>query len=70
VLGRRVLGWVIADEVAVEIARQGVDGSCELGVRLQFLGPGREVMVGLGARELGLSVLADHDERREEDRLE
>ena len=42
----------------------------ELGVGPEFLCLGREVVVGLGALELGLAVLADHDERRQEDRLE
>ena len=32
--------------------------------------PGREVVIGLGTLELGLAVLADHHERREEDGLE
>ena len=42
----------------------------ELGVRPQLPCFGREVVVGLGSLELRLAVLADHDERRQEDRLE
>ena len=54
----------------MELGRQRVDRTGELGVRPQLLCLGREVVVGLGALELRLAVLADHDERRQEDRLE
>jgi hypothetical protein len=47
-----------------------VDLACERGVYLQFLSLGCEVVVGLGALKLCLAVLADHDERRQEDGLE
>ena len=54
----------------MELGRQRANRTRELGVRPQLLSLGREVMVGLGAVKLCLAVLADHDERRQEDRLE
>jgi hypothetical protein len=54
----------------MDLGRQRVDLTREVGVRAQFLSLGREVVVGLGALELCLAVLADHHERRQKDRLE
>ena len=59
-----------AEDMSVELCRQCVDLTGELGVQLKLLFLGREVMVRLGVLELGLAVLPDHDERRQEDRLE
>ena len=54
----------------MNIGREGVDGPRELGVGLQFLLLGHEVVVGLGLLEGCLAVLADHDEGREKDGLQ
>ena len=61
--------WLL-DDVSMDLGRQRVDRPGQLGVRPQLPCLAREVVVGLGSLELGLAVLADHDEGREEDRLE
>ena len=59
----------LADETAVQFLCEDLDLAGQVGVafELQFLG--YEVVVGFGLLELGLAVLADHDERRQEDRF-
>ena len=58
-----VLGVRGAEDMSVELGRQPMDLTGELGVQPQLLFLGREVMIRLGALELGLAVLPDHDER-------
>jgi hypothetical protein len=60
----------LADEVPVQFLCEDVDlaGQVGVGFELHFLS--FIVLVGLGLLEGGLAVLADHDERREEDRFE
>jgi hypothetical protein len=54
----------------VQLQCQVVDPLGELGVGLEQLLLRDEVVVGLGLLERRLAVLADHHERRQEDRLE
>src|SRR5205823_10074852 len=54
----------------MDVQRHGVDRLGELGVELELLLLLEEVVVRLRLRELGLAVLTDHDERREEDRFQ
>jgi hypothetical protein len=58
------------DEVPMQFLCEELDlaGQVGVGLELQFLG--LIVVVCLGLLEGGLAVLADHDERREEDRFE
>jgi hypothetical protein len=67
---RRAFWWLVwcRDELGVDLGRQLMDEPRQVGVRVQFLLTGGEVVVGLGLLDGGLTVLSDHDERRQEDR--
>ena len=58
------------DEVPVQFLCEDVDlaGQIGVGLKLEFLS--FKVVVGFGLLEGGLPVLADHDERRQKDRIE
>src|SRR4051794_37481797 len=60
----------LVDDPTVQLRGQGVDGAGDFGVGLELELLLHEVMVGLGLLEVRLPVLPDHDERRQEDRLE
>jgi hypothetical protein len=60
----------VADHSAMQFGREGVDGSSQLSVRLEFELLLGEVMVGFGLLKRALTVLSDHHERRQEDCLE
>jgi hypothetical protein len=54
----------------VQFGGEPVDLASELSIGLELQRLFREVVVGLGLLEFRLPVLADHDERRQEDRFE
>src|SRR6516162_3873393 len=68
--GRLVALGRWSDEASVQFLCQHVNLAREFGVRLQLQFLGMEVVVGLGLLESGLTVLADHHEGRQENRLE
>src|ERR1700738_2705989 len=65
-LVRRRRWW---DEPSVQFLCEHMNLASELVVRLQLQFLGLEVMVGPGLLESRLTVLADHHERRQENRL-
>jgi hypothetical protein len=58
------------DDAVVDLGGEVMDGPRQLGVGLELLVPRFEVVVCLGLLEHRLAVLADHHERRQEDRLQ
>jgi len=63
-------GCALRADNRVDFLGHLVDGSGQVGIGLEFLLLGDEIMIGLLLLERGLPVLADHDEGREKDRLE
>src|SRR3954470_20926879 len=61
---------LVAENVLVQLLRQLVHSAGQFRVLFQQLVHVRVVVIGLLLLEGGLTVLADHHERREEDRLE
>ena len=60
----------VGEQVPVDLAGEHVHRAGQLGVALQLELLLDEVVIGLRLLEHGLPVLADHDERRQEDRFE
>ena len=60
----------LGEQALVQLGGERVDLAGQLGVRLQLELRLHEVVVGLGLLEGGLTVLTDHHERRQEDRLQ
>ena len=58
------------DGPLMEFQREIVDRASEVGVQSEFLLFLEEVVIGLRLLKLTLTVPPDHDERRQEDRLE
>ncbi|WP_373306405.1 GAF and ANTAR domain-containing protein [Streptomyces mirabilis] len=60
----------VLDQTAVEFRGHGMDRTGQLGVGLELQLLLDEIVIGLDLLEGSLPVLADHDERRQEDRLQ
>jgi hypothetical protein len=60
----------LADEAAMQFLCEDLDLAGQLGVGFELQLLRYKVVIGFGLLEGGLAILADHDERRQEDRFE
>ncbi len=67
--GRSPFG-VILDQVVVKLGRKAMNLPRQVGVLVEELFRREKVVVRFGLLERGLTVLTNHDERREKDCLE